>query len=123
MDALLDDALHRPTRILAGSELEGAVRPVPQSIIHLGTDEVVHLEDLALGLGPATVALTAVTEDRLRHDGPAALVALFASAALVARQLGEGPPAEATYEFAVTHQRELVAACARALAARLAPLA
>ena len=34
-----------------------------------------------------------------------------------------GPPDQAAYEFAVTHDRALVAACSRSLAARLAPAA
>jgi EAL domain-containing protein (putative c-di-GMP-specific phosphodiesterase class I) len=125
---------------------------------------VVHVEELALGLGPATVALASTSEERLRLDGPANMVALAAQAALVgivgvaprpglafragpvagderiaaewsvavlsphfaaavvARQVGQDPPETATYEFAVTHRRDLVASCARALAARLAPL-
>ena len=45
------------------------------------------------------------------------------AAAVVARQVGSGPPDEAVYEFAVTHDRALVAACGRSLAARLAPVA
>jgi EAL domain-containing protein (putative c-di-GMP-specific phosphodiesterase class I) len=124
-----------------------------------------HLEQLAMGLGPATVVLGAQSEERFRNNGAGGIVALAAQAALVgmvgvapregmtfrggafdprdddgleaewtlcvlaphfaaavvARQVGSGPPDEATYEFAVTHERALVAACARSLAARLAP--
>jgi len=126
---------------------------------------VAHLEELALGLGPAAVVLTSCDDELLRLGGPERLVALAAQAALVgvvgpaprpglpfragpvpegdplrsewsvvvlsphfaaaltARRLGDGRPAESSYEFAVTHARDLVSACARSLAARLAPAA
>jgi EAL domain-containing protein (putative c-di-GMP-specific phosphodiesterase class I) len=110
-----------------------------------------HLEAQALGLGSATVVLAARPAERFSPAGlvplaaQASLVGLVGAgrdgmpfrtgegadvtdeatlvvlsphfaAALVARRLGD-----AGYEFTVTHRRELVAACARSLAARLAP--
>jgi len=138
-------------------------RPTRRADAALVGGLIEHLEELALGLGPATVVLGAQSEERFRHNGAAGIVALAAQAALVgvvgvpprdglpfragcfadgggveaewtlcvlsphfaaavvARQVGSGAFDEASYEFAVTHERALVAACARSLAARLAP--
>lgn len=61
------------------------------------------------------------TDETLAGEWSLTVVAPHFSAAVLARQLGARRPDEATYEFIVTHDRQLVAACARSIAARLAP--
>ena len=56
--------------------------------------------------------------DPLADEWSLAVLSPHFAAAVVARRLGADGP----YEFGVTHQRGLVAACARALAARLEPV-
>ncbi|GIF16997.1 sensor domain-containing phosphodiesterase [Actinoplanes teichomyceticus] len=61
--------------------------------------------------------------DELRGEWDVIVVGPHRTAALVARDLGDtGPDRQRRFDFALTHDRELVVAAARALLARLAPV-
>lgn len=61
-------------------------------------------------------------DDDLGGEWSMVVLSPHMAVAVVARQLGSGPAERALYEFSVNHERGLVAACARSLAARLAPI-
>ena len=89
-------------------------------------DRVGFVAAIGEGLSPTPVAGVRGADlnahDPVRGEWDVAVIGPHFAAALLARDLGEhGPDLQRTFEFALTYDREVVAAAARSLLARVAP--
>jgi DICT domain-containing protein len=81
---------------------------------------------LGVGLGeepiPGVRGANLAPDDPLRGEWNVLVIGPHQAAALVARDLGDtGPERERRFDFALTHDRDLIAAAARSLLRCLAP--